>query len=639
MTKGKSFFSILMILSVIISSFAQENRFSGTSVILNGTSVDANMAHSQPLIDFGKEFSSRDITLNDAEIKLLKKGEHRFLQVRLGYKDEHPSVTLPIPMGMKLSEYVAIAMDITNKGIKSIAIEAQCYSEKDPLLTIKDGAAFYYRSMIVLNPGETDTLMILLSRSMDSLPKHIQNHFTGMFGLPGGFVRRKINLDLDQLTHLSIFKQHTDEDWTVTIDNIRAVGKYSLPDEATLKNRFFPFIDRFGQYMHSDWPYKAKTLEDIQRQRIEEEQDIARNPKPTAWNRYGGWENGPTLKATGHFRVEKYNGKWWLVDPAGKLFWSQGLNIVTITQRTQIRGREKYFSYTPFYDDFYLSNLMIKYNGSPTLFNDATAHIHKRLRSWGMNTIAANSNAHFYTHPQTPYAIEIRSGLPGRLPEDFDAETFKKSFREVLVKQYRIEDSANDPWCIGYFVDNEYAWPENNQQEVIYNYFRTVREVLNEFAPKKLYLGCRSNSVNFNRTAFEAAAEYCDVISINHYDYNLSDFKETKGLYRPLIVGEYHYGALDRGMPHPGLRSTSSQKQRARVYKHFVDQALANEFVVGTHWFQYLDQLYTGRSDGENYQIGFVDICDRPHQEMIEASREIASYMYNYRHNGEGHTE
>jgi hypothetical protein len=622
--------------SIFVNCLAQQTPFSGTSIQFQGESADENMSYSRTLIDFNKQFNLKCAKLNDAKIKLTKKGEKgsRSLHIQLGHQAERPSVVFPLPQDVNLSNYIALAMDITNQGTKPIAIEAQCYSEKKPSLTIADGAAFYYRSMIALNPGETDTMLIFLSRSMDSLPEHIQKDFKGMFGLPGGFVRRKINIGLEQMTHIGIFKQKTDEDWTIAVNNIRAVGKYSLPDEEMLHSRFFPFIDPFGQYMHSDWPDKVKTINDIKRQKEEEEKDIATHPRPAGWNKYGGWANGPDLKATGHFRVEKYNGKWWFVDPEGKLFWSQGLNIVTLTQRTQIRGREKYFTYTPPYDDFYLSNLMIKYEGSPTLFDDATSHVHKRLRSWGMNTIAANSNSHFYDLPQTPYTIEIRSGLPGRLPEDFDAEAFRKSFRQVLTERYYIDKSANDPWCIGYFIDNEYAWPENNQREVIYKYFRVVREVLDELAPNKLYLGCRSNSVNFNRIAFEAAAEYCDVISINHYDYNLSDFKETEGLDCPLIVGEYHFGALDRGMAHTGLRSASSQKQRARLYRHFVDQALSNEFIIGTHWFQYTDQLYTGRGDGENYQIGFVDICDRPYKEMVDASRRISNYMYEFRMDG-----
>jgi hypothetical protein len=625
----------VLLIATTLQGIAQDKLFTGTSINSRGTDSDENMSYGLPIIDFGKGFNMKDIILNDAKVKLQKDGENSALQIRLGHKEESPSVTFAIPEHINLSEYVAVAMDITNHGQTSISIEAQCFSEKDKSITIKDGVVFYYRSMIVLNPGETDTLLILLSRPMDGLPEYIQQDFKGMFGLPGGFLRRKVNLDLGLMTHVSIFKQRTTEDWNISVKNIRAAGKYSLPDESILRNKFFPFVDNFGQYMHSEWPDKVKSIEDIKNQKKEEELDITANPQPVGWDKYGGWANGPSLKATGHFRLEKYNAKWWFVDPDGKLFWSQGLNIVTLTQRTQIRGREKYFSYTPPYEDFYLSNLMIKYEGSPTLFNDATENIHRRLRSWGMNTIAANSNYHLYSQPKTPYAVEIRSGLPGHLPDDFDAEAFRESFREVLESR-NIRESDNDPWCIGYFIDNEYSWPEKNQEEVIYKYFKTVREVLKEIAPNKLYLGCRSNSVNFNRIAFEAAAEYCDVISINHYDYNLSDFKGTEGLDKPLIVGEYHFGALDRGLPHTGLRSASSQKQRARLYRHYVNQALASDYIVGAHWFQYVDQLYTARSDGENYQIGFVDICDRPHKDMIETSRIISSYMYDYRMNGGG---
>ena len=53
--------------------------------------------------------------------------------------------------------------------------------------------------------------------------------------------------------------------------------------------------------------------------------------------------------------------------------------------------------------------------------------------------------------------------------------------------------------------------------------------------------------------------------------------------------------------------------------------------IIGTHWFQYKDQPTTGRGDGENYQIGFVDICDTPYPEIVQAAREVAQSMYGYR--------
>ena len=81
-------------------------------------------------------------------------------------------------------------------------------------------------------------------------------------------------------------------------------------------------------------------------------------------------------------------------------------------------------------------------------------------------------------------------------------------------------------------------------------------------------------------------------------------------------------------MLHTGLRSVGSQAQRGEVYRMYLRTALANPAIVGTHWFQYGDQAVTGRGDGENYQIGFVDICDTPYAETIDATRVIGERMY-----------
>jgi len=330
--------------------------------------------------------------------------------------------------------------------------------------------------------------------------------------------------------------------------------------------------------------------------------------------------------------VEKYQGKWWFVDPEGKLFWSHGVNGASVSQRTQIQGREKYFSVLPPNNDFLFANISLKFEGSQNIREEATDYVFKRLRSWGINTAGFQSG-------RTPYTTTLRSGLNRELPEDFDVVAFKENFRKLLTNNSMLERSKNDPWCIGYFVDNECTWPVKNAKEIIYQYFKAVREVFDEFAPNKLYLGCRSNSPNFNRFAFEAGAIYCDVLSINHYDYNFTDFKETEGLDKPVIVGEFHFGALDRGMAHASLRSASSQKQRARLYQHFVNQGLESDYIVGTHWFMYSDQAYTSRTnDGENYQIGFVDVCDRPYEEMIDVLRSIGSNMYEYRLNSNQRT-
>ena len=99
-----------------------------------------------------------------------------------------------------------------------------------------------------------------------------------------------------------------------------------------------------------------------------------------------------------------------------------------------------------------------------------------------------------------------------------------------------------------------------------------------------------------------------------------------------MIVGEFHFGALDRGMFHTGLVATRDQNERAQCFKDFVNACLDNPRYVGCHWFQYTDQAMTGRYfDGEAYQCGFVSVTDTPYPELIEACRETAAQMYERR--------
>ncbi|MFQ6097081.1 MAG: agarase, partial [Armatimonadota bacterium] len=99
--------------------------------------------------------------------------------------------------------------------------------------------------------------------------------------------------------------------------------------------------------------------------------------------------------------------------------------------------------------------------------------------------------------------------------------------------------------------------------------------------------------------------------------------------------GEFHFGALDRGMFHTGLVGVKDQAQRASAYKRYVQGVLDHPNFVGCHWFKYRDECTTGRPlDGENYQIGFVDIVDTPYAETVEACREVGYTMYERRAGG-----
>ena len=165
-------------------------------------------------------------------------------------------------------------------------------------------------------------------------------------------------------------------------------------------------------------------------------------------------------------------------------------------------------------------------------------------------------------------------------------------------------------------------------------YFGGIREVLKEFAPHHLYLGCRFFSGEVNAIVAKASARHCDVVSYNAYARSLStEFPEMeKAGDKPYIIGEFHFGALDRGLFHTGLIPTESQAERAQAFTDYVSACLAHPNIVGCHWFQYTDSPTTGRVwDGENYQIGFTDVCDTPYAELIEASRAIGETLYQKR--------
>ena len=116
-----------------------------------------------------------------------------------------------------------------------------------------------------------------------------------------------------------------------------AVLRVSAFDDGVEQKRlsaanFLPFVDRFGQFRHDDWPGKIHSEAELSESLRREDAWLAEHadsPIPGA-DRFGGWKDGPQLEATGAFRTEKVRGKWWLVDPDGHLFFSHGVDCVHI---------------------------------------------------------------------------------------------------------------------------------------------------------------------------------------------------------------------------------------------------------------------------------------------------------------------
>ncbi|HTS18451.1 MAG TPA: beta-galactosidase [Verrucomicrobiae bacterium] len=640
------------------------------------------------------------------------------LRVDGGDDPSWAGLVLKAPHGRwNLSEHDGLLLDVRNVGSGELTLECRVENaDADPPLHCNQGE-------VTLAPGARGTLDVRFKRSafsLASLPMF------GMRAFPPPDAGEN-TIDPSAIAQVYILVPTPKGKFSFEIGDVRLSPLSATVGRPSEDLRWmFPFIDTFGQYMHADWPNKVHSVDDLIAKRAAEAANLEAEPRARSWDRYGGWKRGPLLLGTGYFRTAKYGGKWWLVDPEGRLFFSNGIDCIWPGESTPINGRAAWFQDFPGNQEDFRQFLSTRgqsewghyLDATPSTFDFAGVNLKRkygtdwrkdfydttqlRLRSWGLNTIGNWSDPALCAEDRTPYVaavhfaskpLEGTRGLWGRFRDVFDPN-FGTQLRASMADQAAA--SADDPWCIGYFIDNELTWgtdvsfalatldspayqaakqvfvsdlmakyraigklnaawgmhykswsdviesrelPDKTRahddlaafyRHTVAEYFRLCRQAVRETAPNHLYLGCRFAAVNAE--VVKIAARYCDVLSYNIYRRSVADFSLPSGVDAPVIIGEFHFGATDRGQFSPGLVRVKDQAERAAAYESFVSDALRHPNFVGCHWFSYRDEPTTGRTlDGENYQNGFVDVADTPYGETVNAAREIGYKMYEIR--------
>ena len=452
---------------------------------------------------------------------------------------------------------------------------------------------------------------------------------------------------------------------TLEIRNVRLT---QTPEDEVLSP--IPAVDEFGQWIPTDWNGKKKTLEELKTAWAQEEGELE---KPNNFNvsKFGGYLD-TKYKSTGFFRVEKIDGRWWFVDPEGYLFFSLGSTGIRVEDAfSRIEGREYiYHSFLPSEivnvdqrireSSFFIWNLYRRFGEN--WYRKWMETTGKRMDSWGLNTVANWSDTNLAKEQKKVYVATLRGW-------GFDPNTM--GMPDVYAPEYyALVDSAariqclplkNDPYLLGYFVGNEPPWPGREQElakvilegkdapmkvalqkylaekgdtpeqrkafvyETYDKFVNIVNTAIKRYDPNHLNLGLRfGGRPPEDLVKASSASAGFDVFSINIYGY--SAYKETlqmidelTGL--PIIIGEFHFGTPGKGLA-PGLAQTKEQFERGVAYQYYVENAAAHPSLIGTHWFQWCDQPATGRGDGENYNIGFVDVTDQPYKELVNAAIE-----------------
>ncbi len=166
----------------------------------------------------------------------------------------------------------------------------------------------------------------------------------------------------------------------------------------------------------------------------------AYSEEPLQFDSYGGLtclSFGPAP----YFRVHQDGPRWWLVTPEGHAFLSLGVCVVN-PRGDVAKGTDR----RP-----YQEHVLAKH-GSVEGWTTATRD---RMKAWGLNTLGNWSGEELRS--QMPYTVELSAsgGVWGR--DFFDPEIEAR----IRANMAGAEGFANDPYLVGYYLDNELQWAKD----------------------------------------------------------------------------------------------------------------------------------------------------------------------------------
>ena len=218
----------------------------------------------------------------------------------------------------------------------------------------------------------------------------------------------------------------------------------------------------------------------------------------------------------------------------------------------------------------------------------------------------------------------------------------RKVLTEFLLKRYGSEQALADAWAIPVTLAAiaEGPWktplPAKAKSDLadfsaimVEKFFKDLCQACRRIDPHHLNLGIRYHTIPPS-WALEGMRCF-DVFSMNCYESRIRSVEMARIhelLRRPILVGEWHFGALDAGLPATGIGAVRGQEARGQAFRIYTEDAAAKPWCIGVHYFTLYDQSALGRFDGENYNIGFMDVCNRPYEPLATAARISHERLY-----------
>jgi len=424
---------------------------------------------------------------------------------------------------------------------------------------------------------------------------------------------------------------------------------------------------------------------------------------------------GAKLAATGFFRVVYDRGGYWLAAPDGAPFYSIGSN--TVQPYGDYAPRLRYSPYNrnvlakrgsetawaelvktrltqwgfnclggwstthvklPYFKTLSFCGGSCAGGKIPDFFTDKFAEDAEKNAASSTNPDDTALIGYFIDNEMQfapdwrfgPAIFDLYAGLPANAPG-------KIAFRDFFRKKYGTTERMADVWNpplnnwddllpslrITPVGGAETAATDDREAFtylVAHRYYSVIAAALRKHDPNHLIACNRLVSWTTPAAVALAAGEFCDIVSINHYELGpiaIGHMKNNKPSIpapggadpsfaryfqvarRPLLISEFSFRAMDSGLPNsyppPSMvqPNVSTQTARAKKYAHYVLNWAAQPFFVGHHWFEYMDEPKEGRFDGENGNYGLVNIEDEPYTAFVDSATKTNSDIWSVHRN------
>ncbi len=475
---------------------------------------------------------------------------------------------------------------------------------------------------------------------------------------------------------------------TLTPPTLMLVGIGDEPHSASIPEEKDKTVDDGYAYINVDttlsskpsetyYPTKTRVLSSLT-----DYTPVLEQPKVS---KYGGLLS-VQYDATGFFRCEEIDGRWWMIDPLGHPLFTFAFNSVSFasTEKEKAGLKEKF--------------------GSEENWAKETKKLFEEMNVYGMTGSKDEFNGYLGEN-KMPYfsslsTISNYGRLKDMITSNGGSTVFRYNVMPVFDPQFEIyvDNKArtnvtkrkDDPYLIGWFTDNEitvtpemlysYLTIDPNNEDYIYSYYAAwewfkarhgedakleditskdkedfreyvfdryygvVSNAIRKYDPNHMYMGSRLNgNARTSSGIFAAAGRYLDCITFNYYGTWTPIESDMENWYRwsggkPFFVTEQYTKGMDACEKTPGLTNESgagwivkTQEDRGNFYQNYALGLIEYGTCIGFKWYKFSDNDPDGpQTDVSNLNSnkGIIDRDYDYHYPLIEKMKELNNNIF-----------